>query len=146
MKRNLILMLLGSCLALPALLGAAANLRLNPKLDYSSDSQDGPLITGDQMEDGAVRGEPNYISKRQARRSVNLYEKYKGRVNFVIIDLDRKRSPAQQELVKKYYQGYIPHVAILDKSGNAVYNSSGEVEESRISTIFDTLLNPALRF
>ncbi len=61
MKRNLILMLLGSCLALPALLGAAENLRLNPKLDYSSDSQDGPLITGDQMEDGAVRGEPNYI-------------------------------------------------------------------------------------
>ncbi len=71
---------------------------------------------------------------------MNLYEKYKGRANFVIIDLDRKRSPAQQELVKKYYQGYIPYVAILDQSGKAVYNSSGEVEESRISTIFDTLL------
>ena len=76
---------------------------------------------------------------------MNLYEKYKGRVNFVIIDLDRKRSPAQQALVKKYYQGYIPHVAILDKSGNPVYNLSGEVEESRISTILDTVLKAAPR-
>jgi len=37
------------------------NLRLNPKLNYSSDSHDGPLITGDHMEDGAVKGQPNYI-------------------------------------------------------------------------------------
>lgn len=48
-------------LAAAAVLHAAENLRLNPKLNYSSDSQDGPLITGDQMEDGAVPGNPNYI-------------------------------------------------------------------------------------
>ena len=41
---------------------AAENLRLNPKLDYTSDSQDGPLITGDHMEDGAVPGKPNYLT------------------------------------------------------------------------------------
>ena len=39
----------------------AENLRLNQRLNYSSDSQDGPLITGDHMEDGAVQGQPNYI-------------------------------------------------------------------------------------
>ncbi len=39
----------------------ADHLRLNPKLNYSSDSQDGPLITGDHMEAGAVEGQPNYI-------------------------------------------------------------------------------------
>lgn len=61
MKKSLIAMLLGSCLALPALLGAAENLRLNPRLNYSSDSQDGLLITGDHMEDGALQGRPNYI-------------------------------------------------------------------------------------
>ena len=61
MKRNLVLTLLAACVALPALLGAAENLRLNPRLDYSSDSQNGPLITGDRMEEGAVRGQPNYI-------------------------------------------------------------------------------------
>ena len=42
-------------------LRAADNLRLNPRLDYSSDSQGGPLITGDPMEKGAVRGKPNYV-------------------------------------------------------------------------------------
>ncbi len=71
---------------------------------------------------------------------MHLYEKYRGRVNFVIIDLDRKRSPAQQELVKKYYQGYIPHVMILDSSGKTVYNSAGEVAESGVSAILDGLL------
>jgi len=48
-------------LALAARSDAAENLKLNPKLDYSSDSQDGPLITGDQMDDGVVAGMPNYI-------------------------------------------------------------------------------------
>ena len=58
----------------------------------------------------------------------------------MIIDLDRKRSPAQQELVKKYYQGYIPHVVVLDPAGKALYNSPGEAEESRIANILDQLL------
>ncbi len=58
----------------------------------------------------------------------------------MIVDLDLKRSPAQQELVKKYYRGYIPHIAILDKTGKAIYNSSGEVEESKISGILDRTL------
>jgi len=58
----------------------------------------------------------------------------------VIVDLDLKQSAAQQELVKKYYQGYIPHVVVLDKSGKALYNSSGEVEESKLSAILDTSL------
>lgn len=44
-----------------AALNAAENLRLNPRLDYSSDSHDGPLITGDRMKDGAVQGKPDYI-------------------------------------------------------------------------------------
>ena len=48
-------------LAMPAILTAAENLRLNPKLDYSSDSQDGPLITGDRMGDGLAQGKPSYI-------------------------------------------------------------------------------------
>ena len=48
-------------LALAARSNAAENLKLNPKLDYSSDSQDGPLITGDHMDDGAAAGKPNYV-------------------------------------------------------------------------------------
>ncbi|HEV2495086.1 MAG TPA: hypothetical protein VG204_18650 [Terriglobia bacterium] len=61
MKRKLIFALFAAALSMAANLAAAENLRLNPRLDYSSDSQDGPLITGDHIEDGVVRGKPNYV-------------------------------------------------------------------------------------
>ena len=128
---------------------AADNLKLNPRLDYTSDSQDGPLISGDSMDAGPVAGKPTYVimygegcynSKRQARRTVSLYEKYKGRVQFVVIDLDHSLPAAQQQLQKKYYRGYIPHVVVLDASGAAIYNSSGEVDKSVIAGLLDKTL------
>jgi hypothetical protein len=61
MKRIVTLALVAAGLSVAANLRAADKLRLNPRLDYSSDSQDGPLITGDQIENGAVRGKPNYV-------------------------------------------------------------------------------------
>ena len=61
MKRLVSLALVAAALAVAANLRAAENLRLNPRLNYSSDSQDGPLITGNHIEDGAVRGKPNYV-------------------------------------------------------------------------------------
>jgi Thioredoxin-like domain len=140
-------------LALTLLLGlsafAADNLKLNQNLDYGSDSLDGPLITSDNSNAGAQAGKPNYViiygegcfnSKRQARRTVELYQKYKDRVNFVVVDLDQKRSDDQQQLVKSYYQGYIPHVVVLDKNGDPVYNSSGEVSSEKISSLLDKAL------
>lgn len=48
-------------MGLAAGLQAGENLHINPKLNYSSDSQDGPLIIGDHMEDGAAAGKPNYV-------------------------------------------------------------------------------------
>ena len=134
-------------LAMPACAGD--NLKLNPHLDYTSDSQDGPLITGDKMDAGVTAGNPAYIilygegcynSKRQARRTVALYEKYKGRVQFVIVDLDHPLSAAQQRLQKEYFKGYIPHVVVLDRSGSPLYNSSGEVGEETISQFLDKAL------
>ena len=71
---------------------------------------------------------------------MNLYNKYKGRVQFVVIDLDHKQSPAQQALLKKYFTGYIPHVVVLDRSGNAVYNAAGEVEEGTLEALLDKVL------
>jgi len=143
------ILLVAMVLGLSLLSVAAENLRLNQRLDYSSDSHDGPLITGDKMTDGAVAGKPNYLiiygegcfnSKRQARRTVSLYEKYKGRVNFVVIDLDQKHSREQDELQSKYYRGYIPHVVVLDAKGDPAYNQSGEVDEAVISGLLDKLL------
>lgn len=128
---------------------AADNLKLNQHLDYSSDSQDGPLITGDHLEDGAATGKPTYViiygegcfnSKRQARRTVELYEKYKDRVQFVVVDMDKPRSAPQEDLVKRFYKGYIPHVTVLNPDGKIAYNASGEVEEGEISKVLDKTL------
>ena len=128
------------------------NLKLNSKLDYSSDSLDGPLITGDDVQAGFVAGKTNYIiiygegcfnSKRQARRTVELYNKYRNQVHFVVVDLDEKRSPEQQKLVKEYYQGSIPHVLILDANGKPLYNSPGEVDSKDISSIFEQSFSQA---
>ena len=124
---------------------AIDNLKLNPQLNYSSDSLDGPLITGDDAQSGFVAGKTNYVimygegcfnSKRQARRTVELYNKYRNQVHFVVVDLDAKRSPEQQKLVKEFYKGYIPHVVVLDANGNPLYNSSGEVESKEIEAVF----------
>jgi len=125
---------------------AADHLKLNPHLDYETDSADGPLITGDHMDAGAATGKANYLiiyaeqcynSKRQARRTVSLYEKYKGRVNFVVVDLDQKRSAAQKPLIEKYYRGYIPHVVVLARDGRELYNDDGEVSEEKLAALLD---------
>jgi hypothetical protein len=125
---------------------AGENLKLNAHLDYSSDSNDGPLITGERMDDGVTPGKPNYIifygeacynSKRQARRTVSLYEKYRGRVNFVIIDLDLRHTQEQDQLISAHYRGSIPHVTILDRAGKTLYDRAGEVGESDIANILD---------
>ena len=135
--------------ALAASAFAGENLRLNPKLDYTSDSQDGPLITGDCRDAGFITCKPAYViiygegcsnSKRQARRTVGLYQIYKGRVQFVVIDIDHRLSREQKELKKKYFRGYIPHVVILDASGSALYNRSGEVDGAVISRLLENTL------
>ena len=129
---------------------AATDLKLNPDLNYSSDSNDGPLITGKNMKDGTVnKGRPAYVifyhrecynSKRQARRTVELYEKYNGKVDFLVIDLDAPRSNEQSELVKNHYKNYIPHVTVFNKEGKAVYDKSGEVRNSQMTGLLDSLL------
>lgn len=128
-----------------SMLFAIDNLKLNSKLDYTSDSLDGPLITGDNAQSGFVQGKPNYViiygegcfnSKRQAQRTVELYNKYREQVHFVVIDLDLQRSPEQQTLVKQYYKGYIPHVLVLGPRGAVLYNQSGEVDSKVIENSF----------
>lgn len=129
---------------------AASDLKLNPDLNYSSDSNDGPLITGKNMKDGTIKkGTPTYVifyhrecynSKRQARRTVELYEKYNGKVDFIVVDLDNPRSSEQSALLSKHYKRYIPHVTIYDKSGKAVYDKSGEVRNSQMSELLDGLI------
>ena len=147
MTKYLLVALAAAWFVLPA--RAADNLKLNSHLDYSSDSQDGPLITGDHLEEGPVAGKPAYIiiygegcfnSKRQARRTVDLYEKYRGQVQFVVIDLDQKHPAAHKELVRTFYHGSIPQVVVLKRDGKPAYNASGEVDEKEISKVLDRTL------
>ncbi len=129
---------------------SATDLKLNPDLNYSSDSNDGPLITGKNMKDGSInKGKPAYVifyhrecynSKRQARRTVELYEKYNGRVDFIVIDLYSPRSSDQTTLLRKHYKNYIPHLTIYDNEGKVVYDKSGEVRNSQMSDLLDGLL------
>ncbi len=137
-------------LALSNAVFAATDLKLNPDLKYSSDSNDGPLITGKNMKDGTItNGKPAYVifyhrecynSKRQARRAVFLYEKYKGKVDFIVVDLDSPRSSEQTALLRKHYKNYIPHVTVYDKNGKSVYDKSGEVRNSQMSELLDGLI------
>ena len=149
MRKRWILTAISSFALLAVPLLAANDLKLNPRLDYASDSVDGPLITGRDLQEGVVAGRPNYIiiyaegcynSKRQARRTVALYEKYKGRVNFVVVDLDKPRSAAQQQLIDNYYQNSIPDLIVLDANGRPVYNQAGEQDENVLSQLFDEAL------
>jgi thiol-disulfide isomerase/thioredoxin len=141
--------LLVCMLAFAAALLAQGQLKLNPHLDYNSDSVNGPLITGNDTETGVVAGKPNYVmiygegcfnSKWQARRTVALSERYGDRVNFVIIDLDKPQSPAQLKLVQTYYGGSIPDLVLLDGNGKPVYNQAGEQTEEVLGQILDRTL------
>jgi thiol-disulfide isomerase/thioredoxin len=141
--------LLVCMLVFAAALLAQNQLKLNPHLDYNSDSVDGPLITGNDTQTGVVAGKPNYVmiygegcfnSKRQARRTVGLSERYGDKVNFVIIDLDKSQSPAQLKLVQTYYGGSIPDLVLLDGNGKPVYNQAGEQTEEVLSRLLDTAL------
>jgi hypothetical protein len=129
---------------------AATDLKLNPSLDYTSDSNDGPLITGERFSDGSLsKGTPAYIifyhrecynSKRQARRTVELYDKYKSKVDFIIVDLDTGLSKEQEALRSRFYRNYIPHVTIIGGDGMVLYDKSGEVDSDKISGILDRAL------
>jgi hypothetical protein len=132
-----------------AALAQSQQLKLNPHLDYNSDSVDGPLITGNDTGTGVVAGKPNYVmiygegcfnSKRQARRTAALSARYGDTVNFVIIDLDKPQSPAQLKLVQRYYEGSIPDLIVLDGNGKAVYNQAGEQTEEVLSHVLDNAL------
>jgi thioredoxin-like negative regulator of GroEL len=87
-----------------------------------------------------IYSEGCFNSKRQARRTVALSERYKDRVNFVIIDLDKPQSPAQLKLVERYYEGAIPDLVVVDSNGKPVYNRAGEQSEEVLSHILDAAL------
>ncbi len=120
--------------------GAASDLMLAPNLSFTEDSSPNFPIEGKDRADATIaRGLPTVIffgtancwnTAREAERLVALYPRYHARVHFVVVDL-RHASPAQQRLADQYYQGYIPTLAIFNKSGRLIYDRAGETASRR---------------
>ncbi len=136
-------------LALPALLTAAENLRMNPRLDYMKNGVQGPLILGDHMDDVVEQGVPNFIiiyaefcynAKRQALRTVELYRDYKDSVHFVVINLSQPLTPVQIDLFKKYLSADFPHIIIVDRLGKPVFDYIGETPAATLIGWLDSTL------
>lgn len=138
-------------LIFPAFAAGAENLVLNPHLDYKKNNHQGALITGDNMMESIKTGVPNYIifyaefcynAKRQARTTVDLYNEYKDRVHFVVVDFEYGWSAAQDKLVQKYFARLIPQTVILDAKGRPVFNYIGQAPEN----VLEGWLNAALEY
>ena len=67
---------------------------------------------------------------------MSLYEKYKGRVNFVVVDIDQKRSKDQQKLVQRFYDGVIPHLTILGKKGEVLDVNAAEPPSTELQVVW----------
>jgi len=121
----------------------ATDLKLAPDLSFSDDSSPNFPIEGKNLSDGAVAAEHATViffgtancwnTAREAERLVQLYPQYKDKIRFVVIDL-RNPSLAQRALIARYYHGYIPTIAVIDRNGNVLYDRAGETANERGDT------------
>ncbi len=121
---------------------AASNLQLAPNLSFNDDSSPNFPITGSDLSAGPVAGRATVIffgtsncwnTAREAERLVKLYPQYKGKMDFVVVDLNHV-SGAQRPLVSRYYRGAIPTIAVIDTKGNLLYDRAGETAATRGDT------------
>lgn len=129
---------------------AADNLRLREGLSYVHDLDKGFPIIADKMDDVKFDGvRPSFVffgaagdlnTNRQAKRVVDLYKKYKDQVKFLVIDVDHGTSPELKQLLKSYYQGYIPQEVLIDKDGKTSWTHIGEVDSGSLNGQVDKLL------
>jgi hypothetical protein len=137
----------------PSLARSADDLRLAPDLSFTDDSSSNFPIAGKNLATGTIASDRATIlffgtahcwnTNREAERLVKLYPKYRGKIAFVIVDLDNV-SDEQRPLVAKYYHGFIPTIAVLDSHGNLIYDRAGETASERSDTSYlDKLIESA---
>ncbi|HMA16923.1 MAG TPA: hypothetical protein VKS03_00655 [Thermoanaerobaculia bacterium] len=124
----------------PAGPGGASNLSLAPDLSFTDDSSANFPIRGENVSDGQIATDrPTAIffgtahcwnTNREAERFVALYRKHSADARFLVVDLEHA-SADQQKLVARFYRGYIPTLAFLDRKGGIVYNRAGETARER---------------
>ena len=124
----------------PAGPGGAMDLALAPGLSFTDDSSSAFPIRGKDLADGRIASDrPTAIffgtahcwnTNREAERFVALYRKHRDAARYLVVDLERP-SPDQTKLVVRFYRGYIPTLAFLDRNGKVVYNRAGETARER---------------
>jgi hypothetical protein len=121
---------------------AASNLEMAPNLSFDDDSSPNFPIRGANLGDGLKSGTATVVffgtsncwnTAREAERLVKLYPQYRNRMNFVVVDLNHV-SPEQEALVKRYYRGAIPTIAVIDANGQVIYDRAGETAGTRSDT------------
>jgi hypothetical protein len=118
----------------------ASDLKLAPALSFSDDSSPNFPIEGKNLSDGSIAADHATViffgtancwnTAREAERLVQLYPRYKDKIRFVVVDL-RNPSIAQRALIARYYQGYIPTIAVIDSAGKVLYDRAGETASER---------------
>jgi hypothetical protein len=127
----------------PAGPGGASHLTLAPELSFTDDSSSNFPIRGEDLKDGKIASDrPTAIffgtthcwnTNREAERFVALYAKEKETARFIVVDLNRPTTD-QKPLMSRFFKGYTPTLAVLDRSGAVVYNQSGETAKERGDT------------
>jgi hypothetical protein len=146
--------IMAAIMLFPAKLAAASNLVLAPGLSFRDDSSPNFPIRSSDAGNGAIAADrPTLIfigtahcwnTAREAERVVMLYQRYKNKVHFIIIDLNNTSS-VQRRIVAKYYRGYIPTIVLFDRRGRLVYDQAGETASRRGDTAgLEALIKPAL--
>ena len=130
---------------------AAEDLHLREGISFYQDTDKGFPILASKIEDVEPEtGRPTFIffgasgdlnTNRQARRVVEIYKHFKdSRLKFVVIDVDHSPADPAKQILKNYYQGYIPAQVLLDKSGQKVWSANGEVDTRIIEGKIDSVL------
>lgn len=120
--------------------GGATVLTLAPGLSFTDDSSSNFPIRGQNAADGRIGSDrPTAIffgtshcwnTNREAERFVAFYAAKRDKARFLVVDLEHP-SAEQRALVSRFYRGYIPTLAFLDRSGRVVYNEAGETASRR---------------
>ena len=133
-----------AALAIVSVRGFAADgLSLAPDLSFTDDSSANFPITGQDLGGGSIASDRATIiffgtahcwnTNREAERLTKLYPQYRGKIDFIVVDLDQV-SESQRALVTKYYHGAIPTIAVIDRTGKVIYDRAGETASRRADT------------
>ena len=123
---------------------AAENISMRKGVSFVEDKDNGFPVIGDKLEDVHVEpGKTNHIffgasgdlnTARQAKRLVGTYNKLRDRdVKFIVINVDKPANKEAEDLIKKYYNGYIPCQTVIDSDGTTTWSKVGEVSENEVT-------------